>query len=344
MKTAIQRISFVALALAYLSAPLTVLAQNKDEAKDKEVKKKEETEQIIITRKASDDTKVIIELNGDKVTVNGKDVKDNDQDITVNRHKIKDTWAFSGPDGFGAWGDNHSLFNDDNGRLFLNNEKRALLGVTTEKGEKGVEIKSISKDGGAEKAGLKKGDVITKIDDVKIEEPDDLSKKVRSHKPGDKVSVTYLRDGKQQTVTAELGKYKGATAYTVPGQYYKTEIDIPRIQNYPRKRITGTGVDAFSWNWSGGSPKLGIAVQDTEDGKGVKVLEVDEDGNGSKAGIKEEDIITEIDGKAVNSADEISKIIKESKDKISVKVKLQRKGKTENLEVKIPRKLKTADL
>ena len=71
---------------------------------------------------------------------------------------------------------------------------------------------------------------------------------------------------------------------------------------------------------------------------------MDEDGNAAKAGIKEDDVITEVDGKAVNSADEIAKLIKESKDKVSVKIKLLRKGKIETVEVKIPRKLKTADL
>ena len=55
-------------------------------------------------------------------------------------------------------------------------------------------------------------------------------------------------------------------------------------------------------------------------------------------------MITEVDGKAVNSTDEIAKIIRESKDKVSVKMKLLRNGKTETVEVKIPRQLKTADL
>ena len=86
---------------------------------------------------------------------------------------------------------------------------------------------------------------------------------------------------------------------------------------------------------------LGLSVQDTDDGKGVKVIEVDDESNAEKAGIKEDDIITEVEGKAVNSADEIAKIIKESKDKTSVMVKLTRSGKTQNIEVKIPRKLKT---
>ena len=100
----------------------------------------------------------------------------------------------------------------------------------------------------------------------------------------------------------------------------------------------------FNYSWSGGAPKLGLSVQDTDDGKGVKVIEVDDESNAEKAGIKEDDVITEVDGKAVNSADEVAKIIKDNKDKNSVMVKLTRNGKTQNIEVKIPRKLKTADL
>jgi serine protease Do len=107
-------------------------------------------------------------------------------------------------------------------------------------------------------------------------------------------------------------------------------------------RINGKPYNSFSW--SGGAPKLGLSVQDTDDGKGVKVIEVDDESNAQKAGIKENDIITEVEGKAVNSADEVAKIIKESKDKTSVMVKLSRNGKGQTIEVKIPRKLKTADL
>jgi serine protease Do len=74
------------------------------------------------------------------------------------------------------------------------------------------------------------------------------------------------------------------------------------------------------------------------------VLNVDDEGNGAKAGIQEEDIITEVDGKAVNNADEIARIMRDSKDKASVKFKIQRDGKSQTLDVKIPKKLKTAEL
>lgn len=93
-----------------------------------------------------------------------------------------------------------------------------------------------------------------------------------------------------------------------------------------------------------GRPRLGLSVQDTDNGKGVKVIDVDDDSNAGKAGLKEGDIITDIDGKAVNSADEVAKIVRDNMDKTSLMFKIQRNGKTQNFEVKVPRKLKTADL
>ena len=85
-------------------------------------------------------------------------------------------------------------------------------------------------------------------------------------------------------------------------------------------------------------------MQDTDDGKGVKVIDIDDEGNAKKAGVKENDVIIAVNDKEVNSADEVAKIVRENKDKPSVMLKIKRDGKTQNIEVKMPRKLKTADL
>jgi serine protease Do len=348
MKQACRNFSALLFAVAFL-LPVSLMAQdekNKDKDKDKEVKEnkevkeKKETDQIIITRKGNKDEKVVIEIVGEKITVNGKPIEDlKDGDVSVRRAKIKDAWAYA--DGLKGYTYN----------MAGSQSNRAMLGVTTEKSDDGVgvEVQSITKESGASKAGLKEGDVITKIGDKKIETPDQLSAAIKAHKPGDKVDVTYLRDKKEQKTTAELGKYKGTSFATPEG--FKMDMGdmnlnldhyMPRAQSLPRVRTTpGQGQ---SWSWAGGAPKLGLSVQDTDDGKGVKIIEVDEESNASKAGLKNDDVISEIDGKAVNSADEVAKIIRESKDKVSVMLKLQRGGKTQNIEVKIPRKLKTADL
>jgi serine protease Do len=293
--------------------------------------------------------KIIVEVVGDKITVNGKpldELKDKNGDISVRLNKLKDIEALTitrGSNG-NAWNYNYN----DSYNMFNENANHAMLGVTTEKIETGVRIQDITKESGAEKAGLIEGDVITKIDDTKIENPDDLSKTIRNHKPGDKVTVTFLRDKKEQKVSAELTKWKGMnvlSGITGPGYFEKNLGDMdfdkimPRTLTMPRTLAPGQ-----NWSWSGGTPKLGLSVQDTDDGKGVKVIEVDDESNAEKAGIKKDDVVTEVDSKAVNSTDDMVKMIKESKDKVSVMIKLQRAGKTQNIEVKMPRKIKTADL
>ena len=325
-----------------LLAPASLLAQ-----KEEKVKEKKDVQQIIITRKNDKAEKVVVEINGDKITVNGKpldEYKDKDGDISVRLQKFKELEALSRIPGMGSSWDYYDKA--DNLRYFSEDANHAMLGVTTEKAEQGVKVQDITKESGAQKAGLKEGDVITKIDDKKIENPDELSKIIREHKPGDKVTVTYLRDKKEQKVTAELTKWKGFNMYKTIPEFKMDMGDLnferimPKVQTMPRI-MSPYGQN---WSWSGGGPKLGISVQDTDDGKGVKVIDVDEESNAEKAGIKEDDIITEVDGKVVNNADEIAKIIRESKDKISIMIKLQRSGKTQNIEVKMPRKLKTADL
>ena len=332
-----------------LLLPASLLAQKEEKDKDKEVKEKKDVEQIIITRKGDDKEKVIIEINGDKVTVNGKSLdeyKDKEGSVTVRRSRYKDYEGLldlyrTSRDGFGAFSYDYK----DGVSYYNAAANHAMLGVTTEKTDDGVKVNSITKESAAEKIGLKEGDIITKIDDKKIENPDDLSKTIQQHKPGDKVTITYLRDKKELKATAELTKWKGVSGMYPPAQNFKIDLgdmnfdkSIPRVLTMPR---TPGGQN---WSWSGGSPKLGLSVQDTDDGKGVKVIEVDDASSAAKAGIKEEDIITEVDGKAIKNTDDMVKLIKESKEKISVMIKLLRSGKVQNIEVKIPRRIKTADL
>lgn len=340
MKKFIRKPLLIAFA-AVLMLPVAVLAQTTEREKKDREKEKTSNEQIIINRKSGSNEKVVVEINGDKVTVNGKPIEEyKGEGVTVHRgHGFDNSWSFLNNNyNNQAWADNFKTITIDS--------NRAMLGVTTEKADKGVEIQDLTKESGAAKAGLKEGDVITKIDDKKIETPDDLSKVIRSHKPGEKVAITYLRDDKEQKTTAELGRWKGASVFSPSYQIGDLVFDkvMPKVDQSLRNRTRTTTPYGQNWSYSSGTPKLGLSVQDTDDGKGVKVIEVDHESNASKAGLKEEDIITEVEGKAVNSADDVAKIIKESKDKNSVMVKLTRGGKTQNVEVKIPRKLKTADL
>ncbi|HEV8283533.1 MAG TPA: PDZ domain-containing protein [Chitinophagaceae bacterium] len=327
-------LKLLAIAVAtMLIAPVAIHAQDeKPKEKEKVKTDKKDVEQIIITRKGDNKEKVTVEINGDKITVNGKPIEDlKDGDITVNRHKGNSVYTYT-PGRNWNW-------NDDDGALFGGSDNRAMLGVVTDKVEQGAKITDITEESGAAKAGLKEDDIITKVDETKIEDPDDLTKAIRSRKPGDKVSITYLRDKKEQKATAELSKWKGAGFNAMNMKMPNMNFDVmPKA--LPKTRVTPGQYYGFLDN----RPRLGLSVQDTDDGKGVKVIDVDDEGNALKAGVKKDDVITAINDKEVNNADEVAKIVRENKEKGSIMLKIKRDGKTQNIEVKMPRKLKTADL
>ena len=85
----------------------------------------------------------------------------------------------------------------------LNSSASKELGI---KETEGFYIKKVSKKSGAEKAGLLKGDIIVKLDEQKVATFADLSGYISTKRPGDKVEVTFIRDGKNKTVPVILSK------------------------------------------------------------------------------------------------------------------------------------------
>ncbi len=96
--------------------------------------------------------------------------------------------------------------------------------------------------------------------------------------------------------------------------------------------------------FQGNQPKLGISVQDTENAEGVKVLDVDDDTPAEKSGIKEDDIITHVNGVKINSTLEIAKLLRENRNNASLKLTVKRKGAQLPIEINIAPRLRTIDL
>jgi putative serine protease PepD len=83
----------------------------------------------------------------------------------------------------------------------------AYLGIAVQDSSSpaGAEATEVLPDTAAAKAGLKTGDVIISMDGQTISSADDLSSVIDVHEPGDKLTIVYLRDGKQHVVTVKLG-------------------------------------------------------------------------------------------------------------------------------------------
>ena len=351
-----KRVAISFLAMTFITAAAFAQDDMKD-TKEKDKIKPKESQEIIIRKKGDKDINVTVEIKGDKILVNGKPLAEfKDDNIVINNRKVT-VWD----------GDNNYSFNFDspmripmNGnflghdtawKVFTQGGKRALLGVSTEKAEGGVVINNVTDESGADKAGLKEGDVITKVDDKKIETSGDLSSYISSKKPKDEVTVYYKRDGKANSAKAILGENEMAQAYSfrMPegmdmnmdmGDFKDLAQTMPRAGAWNNNAF-GSGTPGMLFNRKS---RIGLKIQDVEEGSGVKVLEADEDSPAAKAGLKKDDVITEINGKKVANTDEAREQLKPEEGKNSYTIKAKRNGSEMNFEIKIPKKLKTANL
>jgi serine protease Do len=157
-------------------------------------------------------------INGDQVTINGVPADKNDPRI-IRRGKVTivggkpgetinikgDTLITNDIEIEDIEGDPSDMFAPPPPPM-----NTAFLGVMSQAAEnnKGAAINSVSEGSPAEKAGLKEKDVITKLNDKSIDGPKSLYEAVGEYKVDDKVTITYLRDGKEKKTTAVLAKNK----------------------------------------------------------------------------------------------------------------------------------------
>ena len=338
---------------------------NKDEKELKEVTVKVLTKEGKGLKNNKEDKKengelteerVNVLIDGDKIIINGEEVSENDPRINgqgkngvilkrmmIPRDNSKEKKIVEGKP------------LDMNGLTFVSpaQSNAAFLGVLSEDNELGAKINEVSEGSPAEKAGLKKDDIITNVNDEKITGPKDLYDAIGKYKPADKVQISILKNGTKTKLTAELEKNKAQSfSYSMPNQGITIEPNF--VPNTPRGR-GNNGMQRFGFelpqmpelnNLFGNieKPKLGISVEDIEENEGVKISSVSENSPAAKAGLKEDDIITEVNDKKVKDVDGIKPIIKGATEGTIFKFNITRNGKKNVIEVKIPKKLKTADL
>jgi serine protease Do len=204
-------------------------------------------------------------------------------------------------------------------------DSRAWLGVSLQrvsggladaldlKEDDGVLIGQVMDDSPAEKAGLKSGDIVTRVNDAKVGTPTALRDAVGGMNAGDKVTVHYLRDGREKKVDVTLG-----------------------MSPEPRA-LAGRGLDrAFrgmdrvrDLRFAGKHGFLGVMTQDldgnlgdyfgAEDG-GALVTEVVEDSPAEKLGLHAGDVIVEIAGSPVENAGDLRRVVGREDDEAEVEV------------------------
>lgn len=296
----------------------------------KNLQKDRNQEQIVISRSPLDSGKTIIEIDSNVITINGKPMADYKGDVKVFKRN------FMGGEGDRFFPGMSKNF------MFQDNAEGAFLGVISAKTDEGAIINNVLDNSSAKKAGLEKGDIITQIDDDIISSPADLKNSVESHKPGDEVTIQYLRDNKKMSVKLELGK----TPANLQSFNGLNEDLLNKLQNGNnfRYKVLPMPRGNFDFNFNNDRPRLGLQIQDTQDSNGVKIQKILPGSPAEKAGLKEGDIITEMNGEKVNDVDKIQSEIRNSENKTDYKVKALRNQKEMNFDIKVHRPLKTTNI
>jgi serine protease Do len=318
----------------------TAVAQDggKEKEKVKSKSKLGDYEEIIIKKKTDTDTKVTVEIKDGEVRIDGKPIDEYESEaLSVRRRKPAVVGYDMAPSPFRR---GSVTINGDSDFWSSVDSNRAFLGISSQDSPNGVKIVQVTDESGAEKAGLKSGDIIVKIDEKEIEDPEDVTTIIRKHKPNDKVTITYKRNDKEAKATATLGKAKGSyyQSFNFNNDVHPQLEALRSMENFKFEAPRAQGL-MFS-----NRQRIGIRAQDTEESNGAKVLDVSDESAAEKAGIKEGDIITSFDGKKITNADELSAAAREAKDKTTMDVKYTRAGKSLTAQIKIPKKLKTTDL
>ncbi len=180
--------------------------------------------------------------------------------------------------------------------------KRAYIGVSYQnidsklakklniKDMHGVYIQGIVHGGAAEKAGIKPGSIITKINGKEINSGSELLENVGMHRPGDKIEVSVVKDGESKTYDVVLTDLYGNTSININDEVSKIQKEIGAKFGTVDSRM---------------KKELKIS-------NGVEVVEV-RDGIFRNAGIRKGFIIVKIDQTYVEKPSDVEKILSKKK-------------------------------
>ena len=298
------KILFALMAFAMVNASVA----NAQETKEKTV--------IIISDNDGKQNLSTVEVKGDKVFIDGREIDNKSENLSSNDSSLKTVRIIKRKSDLNL---------------------RPSMGILFEKKNNDLVITNVIEQSGAAKAGLKKGDVITSVDGKKVNSPEDLRSLVGGKNNGDKVEVKYNRDGKNLRtmveVTVMLEKKLLNEGFDLNGMFNSPDV----LMNLDKLSLNG---DLLNFD----KPKLGLKLKDIEGKDGVQVIEVTKDALGDKSGFKLNDIITHVNGNKVSNTTRLEMALALAFLKKTVEFDIERDGKAAKVTVAYPKDIKTVDI
>ncbi len=237
---------------------------------------------------------------------------------------------------------------------------RAMLGIKSSPtdGNIGAKVESVNTGSPAAKADLQEGDVITKVDNMIVTNPQDLANAIATLKPGDKVNIELQRNGNSMEQAVTLAD-RGSSEFPFNPKGFDNMEDMMKnfenmmkgFGNMDDMQIKKFGIEEDGNNMNGigvvipknDNPKLGAQIEERADGRGLRVVNVTPNTPADKAGLKAEDIITSFGGNRTNSIKNLSNAIADVKDKKSITLDVQRNGSNKTLYIEFTKSLLKKD-
>ncbi|HUQ85938.1 MAG TPA: DegQ family serine endoprotease [Vicinamibacterales bacterium] len=190
---------------------------------------------------------------------------------------------------------------------------RGLLGVTVQgmTGElaaglglnkaEGALVSGVTAGGAAEKAGIKRGDVIMSYQGRPVIDTNSFRNEIAATRPGTTINLQVLRDGKTSEIKATLAENDAANS--------------ARRGNEDRD---GESSSKYGMTVEPITPDLARQLELDRDAKGVVITDLDPSGAAASAGLREGDVIQQVNGKSVRSAEDVRSALNAASDRPAV--------------------------
>ena len=198
---------------------------------------------------------------------------------------------------------------------------RARLGVTVQgvtpemaenlglKQASGAIVSNVGEGSAAEKAGIKRGDIIQSFNGLPVHDTNTLRNRVAEAGPGSSASVVILRDGSEQKLTVKLDEAAASKAARNSDREPAASED---------KTSLGVAVTPLT-------PELAERAKASKNARGLLIEDVNPNGRAADAGIQAGDVIQEVNRQPVKSVDELKAALKQSSGRPTLLL-IQRQG------------------
>ena len=201
----------------------------------------------------------------------------------------------------------------------------AFLGIQAQSApsnaqHEGAIVRNVEPNSPAAKAGLKRGDIITKMGNQDITDFEELDNVLSQHRPGLKMNMEVLRNGQPKQLTVTLGRHPQSFQGGEGGQYQSGQSGQFRSnQSGQLQEEQQRGTPGYYSNRGRQGAFLGVEGEELTPSlrqregisarQGVVVAEVMPNSPAEQAGLQEGDVITKVDGQTVTNPDELRDLI-----------------------------------